>query len=127
MAYNNGFPVGYPYYQTPPYQQQMIQAPSMQQQTMSPPTIHAEILQVENEEAAARYPVAAGASQMMMARDDSEIYIKTSYANGQSELSVYVKRPPAPPAPVFDPAAYVTKDELERRLSALKGDSDEPV
>jgi len=116
MAYNNGFPVGYPYYQVQPYQQQMIQ-----QQAMTPPTIHAEILQVEDEAAASRYPVAAGASQMMIARDDSAIYVKTAYANGQgAELTVYTRRPPAPPKPAFDPEAYVTRDELEARLKALQ-------
>ena len=114
MAYNNGFPMNYPYFQpVQPYQ------PPVQQQAMTAPTIHAEILQVEDEAAASRYPVAAGASQMMMARDDSAIFVKTAYANGQSELTVYSRRPTAPPKPSFDPDVYVTKDELEARLSAL--------
>lgn len=124
MAYNNGFPVGYPYYQAVQPYQQMVQQPVQQiqqPQAMTPPTIHAEIVQVDGEEAAAGYPVAAGASQMMMARDDSAIYVKTAFANGQSSLDVFVKRPPAPPAPVFDPGEYVTRDELEKRLSALLG------
>lgn len=105
MAYNNGFPMNYGYM---PYQQMM-----------TPPTIRAEIVQVDSEAAAAAYPVAAGASQMMMARDDSAIFVKTAFANGQHSMDVFVKRPPAPPAPAFDPGAYVTREELEQRLTAL--------
>ena len=118
MAYNNGFPVGYPYYQpVQPYQQQMQQAP----QTMTPPTIHAEILQVEDEAAASRYPVAAGASQMMIARDDSAIFVKSVSQNG-TRLDVFVKRPPAPQKPPFDPSAYVRRDEIAGIISdALNG------
>ena len=121
MAYNSGFPVGYQ-----PYYQQMyntqVQTPIQQ---FSPPTIHAEILQVENEAAAMNYPVAAGASQMMMAKDDSEIYIKTAFANGQSQLNVYVRRPQKPSEPVFDPKAYVTRDEFEKRLETLMSTKNE--
>ena len=29
------------------------------------------------------------------------------------------KRPPSPPAPVFDPAAYVTREELEKRIAEI--------
>jgi hypothetical protein len=118
MAYNNGFPIGYQ-----PYYQQMYSA---QAQQFSPPTIHAEILQVENETAAMNYPVAAGASQMMMAKDDSEIYIKTAYANGQSQLNVYVRRPQKPSEPILDLSTYITRDEFESRLKAiLEGKNEE--
>lgn len=120
MAYNNGFPMNYPqfYPQYPQYQQQMP-VQQTQQQMMTPPTIHAEILQVDSESAAERYPVAAGASQMMIRKDDAEIYVKTAFANGQSRLDVYVKRPDRPDKPAFDLEGYVTKDELEKRLNAL--------
>lgn len=122
MAYN-GFPATYqpifpPYqqpYQPPQYQQLQQQSP----QGMTPPTVHADIYQVGSEQEAANFPVAAGASQMMVAKDDSAIYVKTAYANGQSNLDVYVKRPPAPPEKPVDLTAYVTREELEQRLAAL--------
>lgn len=131
---------GYPQYQAyPPYygqpvpdqlaqlrqnqfQQQPVQpvqpAPPVQQQpaasfTMTPPTIHAEIVQVDGETAASQYPVGAGMSQMMIARDDSAIFVKTATANGYT-LDVFEKRPPAPKPAPFDPDEYV-------RVSALPG------
>ena len=122
MAYNNGFPIGYPqfYPQYQQFPQQQAVVPQQQtQQMMTPPTIHAEILQVEGEQSAENYPVAAGASQMMIKKDDSEIYVKTAFANGQSHLDVYVKRPEKPSKPVLDIDVYVTRDELENRLNAL--------
>ena len=126
MAYNNGFPMGYPQFYPQQFQQfpqQQVavpqQQPVVQQQMMTPPTIHAEILQVESEQSAENYPVAAGASQMMIKKDDSEIYVKTAFANGQSRLDVYVKRPERPNKPSFDLDGYVTRDELENRLNEL--------
>lgn len=123
MAYNNGFPMGYPQF----YPQQFQQFPQQQsvvpqqqvQQMMTPPTIHAEILQVDGEQSAENYPVAAGVSQMMIKKDETEIYVKTAFANGQSRLDVYVKRPAKPNKPVLDLEGYVTKDELENRLNAF--------
>lgn len=60
MAYNNGFPMGYQPVQMayPQYQQ-----PAYNQQTMTP-TIHADIVQVENEDAATRFPVGAQAESI---------------------------------------------------------------
>ena len=133
MAWNNGFPAtygqtfpqGYPMTQPNPYAQQMAQTgfqqPTAQQQPaqmMTPPTIRAEIVQVEDEKAASNFPVGAGASQMMIARDESAIFIKSAMANGQTTLDVFEKRPPSPPAPAFDPEQYVRKDELEMLVSA---------
>ena len=136
MAWNNGFPVTYQPMYTPqftppqmqPFPQQMIQQPQQmqptqmsvanQQQMLTPPTIRAEIVQVDSEDAAAAFPVGAGASQMMIAKDESAIFIKSAMANGQTTLDVFEKRPPAPPAPRFDPEVYVRKDELETLVSA---------
>ena len=117
MAYNNGFPVGYP--QIFPQYQQPYQSPQYQQQGMTPPTVHADIYQVASEQEAANFPVAAGASQMMVAKDDSAIYVKTAYPNGQTTLDVFVKRPPAPAEKPVDLTAYVTREELEQRLASL--------
>ena len=87
--------------------QQQPSQPTM----MTPPTIHAEIVQVDGEAAAAQYPVGAGMSQMMMARDESAIFVKTATANGYT-LEVFDKRPPAPTPPPFNPAEYVRLDAL---------------
>jgi hypothetical protein len=121
--YNSGFPATYqPLYQ--PYQQPVMQQPvsptqmSGANQMMTPPTIRAEIVQVKGEDAASTFPVNAGASQMMISQDESEIYIKSATANGFT-LDVYVKRPPAPPAPKFDPSEYVRKDEMEKLIKDM--------
>lgn len=142
--WNNGFPATYgQMYQQPvfaPQPQQYQQTANQQTQMMTPPTIRAEIIQVDNEEAASSFPVGAGASQMMIAKDDSAIFIKSAMANGQTMLDVFVKRPPAPPAPKFDPEQYVRRDEVEtlvsaalaaqmgaRRASKKEGNNDESV
>ena len=111
MAYNPYFPPQYQPFQAYPQPQQMAQP-------FTPPTIRAEIVQVDSEEAAAQYPVGVGASQMMIAKDDSAIFIKTASQAG-TELTVYVKRPAAPPAPVFKPEEYVRRDEMETLVRSI--------
>ena len=139
MAFNNGFPVGYqpyggfyPGYYNPAQMQPTQMSVAQQQgnpfqnvaasgQAMTPPTIHAEIVQVGSEQEANTFPVAAGASQMMIAKDDSFIAVKTAYANGEAIVNFFAKRPPAPPKPAVDLSAYVTRDEMENRLAAILG------
>lgn len=108
------------------YGQQISQAaqtanPQQQQgpvaSMMTPPTIRAEIVQVDGEAAAAQYPVGAGMSQMMMARDDTAIFVKTATANGYT-LDVFEKRPPAPQPASFNPAEYVRIDALPEIVAA---------
>lgn len=128
MIFNNGYPAsyqpfGYGYQQ---YQQPMQNQQPQQQQMMTPPTIRAEIVQVDSEEAASNYPVGPGSSQMMIAKDDSAIFVKTAMANGQSSLDVFVKRPRTPQKPAFDPDKYVTREELEKRLQAIT-ERDKPI
>lgn len=98
------------------------------QQMMGPPTIRAEIVQVENEQAAHNYPVGTGMSQMMIARDDSAIYIKSVSANGTT-FDAYDRRPPAPPEPKFVPGDYVRKDEIAAIIAEAmkKEENHEPV
>lgn len=118
MAYNNVFPVGYqPYY--PQYQQQYQQNTPQMTPQMTPPTIHAEIVQVDNEQMAENYPLAAGASQMMIAKDDSAIFVKSMYANGQYNLDVFTKRPQRPKTAEIDTSQYITRDEFETRLKEI--------
>ena len=112
MAWNHQsyFPATY----QPIYPQQQMYP----QQMMTPPTIRAEIVQVDNEEQAAAYPVGAGSSQMMIARDDSAIYVKTAGPNGAT-LDAFIKRPPSPKeaAPV-----YMTREDVEAMIAdAIKG------
>lgn len=124
MAYNNGFPMSYQQFYQPQYQvpynsfqsgnNQMQQ--QAQSQMMTPPTIHAEIVQIADRAEALNFPVGAGQAQMMIAKDDSAIFVKTAFANGQSNLVEYVKKAPEPQTPPDD---YVTREEFERRLAEI--------
>lgn len=142
MAYYNGFPAtynqmypqGYTGQQMPMYGQQMpnngymsgafqngntqpVQQPQQQPApVMTPPTIRAEIIQIEDEAAVDRFPLAAGASQMFMTRAEDKIIIKTMGQDGALPLVIYDKRPPAPPAPKFDPAEYMRRDEADKLI-----------
>lgn len=120
MAWNqqNYFPVGYQPYQMYQTQMQTAQNPTMSPQSMTPPTIHAEIIQVDDEKSAANYPVGAGSSQMMIARDESAIFVKTATANGQATLDVFSKRPRKPVEPQMDLSEYVRRDEIEGLIAA---------
>ena len=97
-------------------QPQTMQQPAQQ---LTPPTIHAEIIQVDDEIAATNYPVGAGQSQMLMAKDDSAIFIKSASANGQTSMTVYTRRASQPPKPEINPADYITRDEFEQRIQAI--------
>lgn len=119
MAGYMGFPVGYQSVYPQQYNGTMYQPATpniaQTQQLMTPPTIHAEIVQVSSKDEATNFPVGAGQSQMMMMRDDSAIFIKTVYANGQASLLEYIKSlPKAEPLP-----DYVTRQELEERLAEI--------
>lgn len=118
MAYNNGFPMSYQqfYPQQIGFQQPIGTPQQSQQQMMTPPTIHAEIVQIADRNEAINFPVGAGQAQMMITRDDSSIFIKTAFANGQSNLIEYIKKAPEPQTPLVD---YVTREEFERRLAEL--------
>lgn len=105
--YNNGFPVTYPQLQWP-YQQQAPQA-------MTRPTIHADIVQVADENEAWDYQVAAGGSQMMMARDESAIFIKSAYPNSEPTLDIYTKQ-----SRKEKNSEYVTREELQELIAAIK-------
>lgn len=123
-AFNNGFPATYQQMYPYPFPQQMMQQPVQQ-----PSGRMVEIVPTDSEDAATNFPVAVGTTQMLMARDDSFIAVKTNGVNGQSSLIFYDKRPPAPPAPVFDPTAYIRRDEIKdvvaAVLAAQRGGADE--
>ena len=109
MAYNPAM------YFPQSYQPQMYQPPSQQQ----PQGRMVDIIPADSEAAAEAFPVAVGATQLMIARDDSFIAVKVNGMNGQSSLTFYDKRPPAPTAPVFDPTEYQRKDEAEKLVEGL--------
>ena len=127
------FPVGYqPYsggyqYQYQPQQMpmnnwnitgQMSQQNLPSQQDMTP-VIHMDIKQVENIEAISKNPPATGTTGAYMTKDEKMIIFRSVYANGEYTDKVYEERPPAPPAPAFDPKEYLRKDEFDERVNAI--------
>lgn len=101
--------MNYNYYpQQPNYQPPRQQMP--QPQNFTPPTIHADIIQVGTEQEALSFGVAAGTSQMFCMKDDSSIYIKTAYPNGQFAFTAFDRRPQTEP----EQPNFVTYDDFER-------------
>ena len=105
------------YYNTYPYQQYQQTTP---QQPFTAPTIHAEIIQVDDMQAAYNYPVGAGQTQMFMARDDSAFFIKSVLANSQTSFEVYDRRKKDQQKPEsIDMNDYITRSEFEQRLKEV--------
>jgi hypothetical protein len=104
-------------------QQQMMQQPGQAPQ-MTKPTVHADIIQIENEAAGENEPVDAGTSQMMITKDESTILIKSVLANGETTMDIYRKQPKAekPAEP-----EYVTRAEFEKRIAEMIRETAEPV
>ena len=133
MPQFNPFPVGYqPYtggyqYQYPqqmsmnnwnmPSGQMPQQSPAVQQDMT--PVIHMDIKQVESVEAISKNPPATGTTGAYMTKDEKTIVFRSVYANGEYTDKVYEERPPEPPAPTFDPAEYMRKDEFDERVNAI--------
>lgn len=76
------------------------------------PTIRTDIKQVESIEAISKCPPAPGTTGAYMTKDEKIIVFRSMYANGEYSDRIYDERPPAPPAPKFDPAEYVKRDEI---------------
>ena len=128
MAYNNGFPVGYPqiFPQYPQSFQQPYQIPQYQQaaqqpvqQMPQPASRMTEVFPAASEKAVLEFPVQAGATVMLVANDDSFVAIKEASVTGQISTVFYDRRPPAPAEKPVDLTAYVTREELDQRLAAL--------
>ena len=106
---------GQQYYQDPAYMRYMAQqhqpqaqAPQANQQNSR----MVEVVPAASEKAAEEFPVAAGATQMIIGSDDSFIAVKAVSVTGQVTFDIYDKRPPAPPVQPLNPADYVRKDEV---------------
>lgn len=135
MPQFNPFPVGYqPYnggyqyqYQYQPQQMpasswnmtgQIPQQSIPAQQDMTP-VIHIDVKQIENIEAISKNPPATGTTGAYMTKDEKTIVFRSVYANGEYTDKIYEERPPAPPAPTFDPEEYLRKDEFDERVNAI--------
>ena len=127
MAYNNGFPMNYqqmyPQYNFVP-QQPVVQQPQpvVQQNDTG-------ILWVQGEAGAKSWAVAPGKSVMLMDSESSTFYIKSSDASGMPmplRIFDYKERTASVPTPEVaqhhdvDLGKYVTRDELEDRISKLE-------
>ena len=124
MPSMNGYQVpgyGWPGMQAP--QQPVMQQPGQAAQ-MSKPTVHADIIQIENEAAGESEPVDAGTSQMMITKDENVILIKSVLANGETTMDIYRKQPKAekPPEP-----EYVTREEFDRWVAEMSKPEPAPV
>ena len=143
MAYNNGFPVGYQYYQQPtmpqvPQQIYMPQQP-IQQQVQQPvqqpsQTIQGGFVRVRNENEARMYPVAPANSVTFVDENMPFVYTKTVNM-GQLDRPIFEKYrlvkeddvPVPPEAPQraaevqqVDLSTYATKADM----AAFRGDLD---
>ena len=76
-----------------------------------------DIGQVNNEQEAVNAYVAAGRSKIMFTADDKTVFVKSVGMNGQVTTDIFDRRPPAPVLPAPD---YVTREELNQMLEALK-------
>ena len=127
MAYNNGFPMNYqqiyPSYNYIP--QQQLNQPVVQQVTQ--PVNDTGILWVQGEAGAKSWAVAPGKSVMLMDSESNTFYIKSSDNSGMPmplRIFDYTERTQQSTQPVnaiqheqIDMSQFITKDELEARLS----------
>lgn len=129
-GYQGNFPVNYAPAAMPGYPQMpgygwpgpqqpgpaMPQAPMAGNPQMTKPTVHADIIQIEDEAAGANEPVNAGTSQMMITKDEQSILVKSVLANGETTMDIYRKIPPE--AKPEEPE-YITREEFEARIAAM--------
>lgn len=132
MAYNNGFPVNYQYYQQPmmqqPQMQQMQQMPQMMQQPMQQqqyPVVQSGFVRVRNENEARMYPVQPGCSITFV--DESIPYCYTKTVNmGQLDRPIFEKyrlvKEDDAPAPVEAPNKPVENQAHDLSQFAMKDD-----
>ena len=76
-----------------------------------------DIGQVNSEQEAVNAYVAAGRSKIMFSSDDKTVYVKCVSMNGQTSMDIFDRRATEPVPPV---SGYVTREELNHILEALK-------
>ena len=86
--------------------------PYMQQQPMT------DIGQVGGEQEAVNAYVAAGRSKIMFTADDRTVFVKSVSMNGQVTMDIFDRREKTAQTAASD---YVTREELDAAISALKG------
>lgn len=115
---------GQQYYQDPAYirymGQQQAQARSQQSSGRS-----VEVAPADSVQAALDFPVAAGATQIIIGKDDSFVVVKSVSVAGQVTVDVYDRRPPEPPAKAIDMGEYVRKDEIRALVAEAIREADE--
>ncbi len=109
MAYNNGFPVNYGFYQ-PPAQPQMQDSP---------------LIWVQGEAGAKSYLVGANKTVPLWDSEAQTIYLKSADASGMPSMKVldYTIRESSNlphTAPIGGKVEYVTKEELEALKTELE-------
>lgn len=139
MAYNNGFPVGYNYYQQPvmpqmmqqqmqqqiPQQMQQVQQPMQATQQSQYPVVQSGFVRVRNENEARMYPVAPGCSVTFIDESAPFCYAKTVNAS-QLDRPIFEKyrlvKEDDAPAPVEAPNKPVEVPMPDLSKYAMKGD-----
>lgn len=120
MAYNNGFPIGYQYYQ-PQYQAPVVPQPQPQQS--------GSIIWVQGEAGAKSYMVAPNSTVQLWDSEKQTIYLKSADASGMPSMKTldYTIRdltPPVAPQGVSNAGVeYITKTEFQAlygRVEALQ-------
>ena len=76
-----------------------------------------DIGQVNSEQEAVNAYVAAGRSKIMFSADDKTVFVKCVSMNGQVSMDIFDRRALTP---VSAAPEYVTKEELNAMLEALK-------
>jgi hypothetical protein len=76
-----------------------------------------DIGQVNSEQEAVNAYVQAGRSKIMFSADDKSVYVKCVSMNGQTSMDIFDRRLPVP---VSAPPEYITREELNAALEALK-------
>ena len=77
-----------------------------------------DIGQVNSEQEAVNAYVAAGRSKIMFSADDKTVFVKCVAMNGQTTMDIFDRRVQEPIPAASD---YVTREELNQMLEALKG------
>lgn len=113
-------------------QQRNIPPTQPLQENISQPTIHAAIMQVENEDVMRRYPLGIGESQMFIDKNETIIGVKRVISNNETTFDAFDKRSEkhmakeeskqCETANQIDMSQYVRKDEIkEYILSCMTG------